>query len=66
MQKRVVVTVDPDGTTSIDAQNFKGKGCQDATEQVALALGGVTRDKSDDRKKPDYFATNPGTNTLKG
>lgn len=63
MRKQVVITFEPDGTTNIDAQGFKGKGCQSATEAIALTLGGSGRDKSDDRKKPDYFATNPGTNT---
>jgi len=59
MRKQVVISILPDGTTSIDAQNFKGKGCQDATNQIALALGGAGRDTSDDKKKPDFFA--PGT-----
>lgn len=65
MQKRIVVTIEPDGTTSIDAQHFKGKGCADATEAIALSLGGSSRDKSDDRKKPEFFAQNPGMNTGK-
>lgn len=60
--KRVVVTVEPDGNVVIDAQNFKGKGCQDATEALAVAIGGNDRDRSGDSKKPDFFATNPGTN----
>ena len=57
MQKRVVVTIEADGTTSVDAQGFRGKGCAEATEQLAVALGGPSRDKSDDRRKPEYFAT---------
>jgi hypothetical protein len=65
MQKRVVIQIQPDGTTSVDAQGFKGKGCAEATDQIAIALGGDFRDKSDDKKKPDYFATNPGMNTGK-
>lgn len=63
MQKRVLITIEPDGTTNIDAQGFKGKGCATATEAIALALGGNSRDKSDDRKKPEYFGTVPGTQT---
>lgn len=63
MQKRVVITFEADGSTNIDAQGFKGKGCQSATEAMALTLGGADRDKSDDKRKPDYYATVPGTNT---
>lgn len=63
MRKQVVVSILPDGTTTVDAQGFKGKGCQAATEQIAIALGGPNRDASDDKKKPDYFAPVTGTNT---
>lgn len=63
MQKRIVVNILPDGTTSVDAQGFQGKGCQEATEQVAIALGGPSRDKSDDKRKPEYFGANVGKST---
>lgn len=58
--RKVVVTIHPDGTTEIDAQGFKGKGCQDATQQLAIAIGGPGRDDSQDRKKPDFYASNTG------
>lgn len=63
--KQVVITIEPDGSTTIDAQNFKGKGCADATQAMAIALAGTSRDDKDDRKKPDYYATVPGCNTGK-
>ena len=65
MQRQIVITIEPDGSTVIDAQNFKGKGCATATEAMAIALAGGGRDDSNDRKKPDYYVMNPGCNTGK-
>lgn len=61
--KKVVVTVNPDGSTSIDAQGFKGSSCQLATRELELAL--VNGDKSalDEKKKPDYYQTLGNTST---
>lgn len=63
--KQVVITIEPDGSTVIDAQGFAGKGCADATQAIAIALAGSGRDDKDDKRKPDYYATNPGCNTGK-
>lgn len=55
MTKQVVVTVLPDGTTKVDALNFQGQGCAAATEAIAIAVAGNSRDKSDDDTKPEFY-----------
>lgn len=54
MQKQIVVTVEADGATKIDAIGFKGKICEKATVQQVLVLGGGLQGKS--VKKPEYHA----------
>ncbi len=58
--KEVVIEIDPDGTTRIEAQNFKGKGCAEATAMLELALGGTDPGNKSDKRKPE-FAMNPGS-----
>lgn len=64
MQKQVVITIERDGTVAIDAQNFQGQGCKQATEAIEIALSGKGGER-DDRKKPEYYAHNTGSSTLK-
>ena len=64
--KQVTITVLPDGTSTMDAEGFKGKGCTEATEMIAIALGGNDSSNRDERRKPDFYAQVPGTNTLRG
>jgi len=59
--KQVTITIAPDGTSKVDADGFKGKGCAEATEALEMALTGGDRSGTDDKRKPDYFATNTGT-----
>ena len=51
---KVTVTINPDGTTDIDVDGVKGKGCEKYTEAVVRALGGS---KINDEKKPEYYQT---------
>lgn len=60
--KKIVIEIDPDGTTKVDAQGFKGKSCSLATKELELALAG-SGDAVDKRPKPDYYATTGNTNT---
>lgn len=55
-QKKVVITIAPDGDTTIDAQGFAGSSCSLATREMELALAGDAGNISD-RKKPDFYAT---------
>lgn len=55
--KQIVITVEADGATKIDAQNFAGQGCKSATEAIAIAIGGSDRDRSGDDTKPEFYAT---------
>lgn len=52
MQKQIVVTVEADGVTSIDAVGFKGSSCTKATEQLEVVLGGGLQGKK--KKKPEF------------
>lgn len=62
MKKRqVVVTINRDGTSSVDAQNFAGQGCLKATEALEVALNGSPASGDDRKKKPDFFATHTGS-----
>ena len=52
MANRIItVTVGLDGSVVLDAQGFKGKTCEEATDQLMLLLGG----EGESKKKPDYF-----------
>lgn len=64
-QRQIVITVNRDGTSIVDAQGFKGKGCVDATAGLELALAGGGSENKDDRKKPDFYQSHTGTGTLK-
>ena len=60
--KKIVIEIEADGTTKVDAQGFKGKSCSLATREIELALAG-TDDTVDKRPKPDFYATTGNTNT---
>ena len=62
MTKDVTITIQSDGTTDIEANGFKGVGCKDATKQLEKVLAGPAG-TVDSKPKPDFFATNTGTNT---
>lgn len=49
--KQVVINFDKFGRATIDAQGFKGKSCEDATQVVEVAIGGAAEKK----KKPEFY-----------
>jgi hypothetical protein len=49
-QKFVEVTINPDGTTSIDAIGFHGTGCKDMVGAFGDALGSAI----EETEKPEY------------
>jgi hypothetical protein len=57
--RQVIVDISPAGTVKVDAQGFKGVGCDKATEQIEIALGGTGVKKK--TRKPEAFQ-NPTTN----
>lgn len=59
-QKDVTVTIQADGATKIEANNFQGVGCKDATKQLEMALAG-SAGNTDTKPKPDFYATNSNT-----
>lgn len=65
MAKQIVITINADGTSVVDAQGFKGKGCTDATKGLELALAGGGSENKDTKKKPDFYGTHSNTGTLR-
>jgi hypothetical protein len=54
--KTVEITIAADGTSTVEAQNFHGQGCAEATLMLELALAGPAGADSDD-KKPEFWQT---------
>ena len=55
--KEVVITIQADGETKVEAFNFQGVGCKDATKQLEMVLAGNGSDNKDTKPKPDFYAT---------
>lgn len=58
--KQLVIDISPSGYVTIDANGFKGAGCEKASEQIEIALGGAHADSSK-KKKPDFFCAPVGS-----
>lgn len=41
MAKRIIVTIAPDGATTVKTEGFTGRGCKDASRFLEQALGTV-------------------------
>jgi len=63
MAKQVIVDITPAGSVKVDAQGFKGVGCDKATEMIEIAIGGAGARKK--TKKPDYFVPGGQSNQNK-
>lgn len=55
--KEVVITINTDGSTVVEANNFNGVGCKDATKALELVLAG-NEGNTDTKPKPDFYAQN--------
>ena len=51
MSRRILVRVTPSGEITVEAEGFKGNGCEAATKAIEEALG-KTRERT---RKPDYW-----------
>ena len=50
-EKRIEITVSPEGATSIKTSGFTGSSCRDATRDLERALGVASRESL----LPEYF-----------
>ncbi len=50
--KQLIVTIEPDGSTTVEAEGFRGRGCLDATKAIEAAVGVVVQRT----KKAAFFA----------
>ena len=50
MKQEIIVTINPDGSTSVETKGYVGKSCKDASKFIEDALGKVESDKL----KPEY------------
>ncbi|MGV2886142.1 DUF2997 domain-containing protein [Paenibacillus taichungensis] len=62
MEKKIEITIKPDGTFSIEAFGFEGNTCEKATAPYEEALGGETIVKN---RKPEYFNVNAASQSTK-
>ncbi|MED4784898.1 DUF2997 domain-containing protein [Brevibacillus choshinensis] len=51
--KKIIITVGLDGEVSIEANNYKGSECDEATRPFEAALGDVVKK----RRQPEYYAS---------
>jgi hypothetical protein len=51
MSPEIIVTINPDGSTTVEGMNFTGSGCTKATEAIERALGKKVKQEL----KPEYF-----------
>ena len=61
MKKTIEVTIQPDGSISIDAVGFKGADCEQATKFLEDALGVVAAKQ----RKPEYHQRQTAANQQK-
>ena len=53
MSHKIIVTINPDGTTKIKVDGATGTSCKDATKALEAALGQTVKDE----KTADYYKT---------
>jgi hypothetical protein len=53
MMKEIVIDITPAGSVVVEAKGFKGVGCDKATEQIEIAIGG-TGERGKKRKPEAY------------
>jgi hypothetical protein len=56
MTKQVVITIDAIGNSKLEAENFNGVGCAEATSQIEIILGGDNTDNKSKDFKPEFYA----------
>ncbi len=60
-EKRIEVTVSPEGATSIKTLGFTGSSCKDATRDLERALGVAGRESL----QPEYFQQQASTSQIR-
>lgn len=63
--KYVTIDISPAGNTKVEAHNFAGVGCADATQRIEIAIGGIGADKKGKSNKPDYYEAEGTCNDIK-
>jgi len=51
--QRIIVRVSPNGETTVKAEGYQGKSCQDATKALRAALG----QQIEEKRTGDYYRT---------
>jgi hypothetical protein len=57
MKKQIHVRVSPIGEITVEAQGFKGQGCEAATKAIEAALGTTTQHT----RKPEFWQRDANT-----
>lgn len=63
--KKVTITVQPDGSSTITTTGFIGPTCSLATKELELVLAG-SASNVEDKKSPDYYQSLTPTQKLGG
>jgi hypothetical protein len=50
-QREIEVVIEPDGTVTIEALNYKGKGCHEDLTRIAARMGRVINSN----RKPEFY-----------
>lgn len=53
MEEQIIVTINPDGTSKLEALHFEGSACDAATVPYETAVGAVV----ERAEKPEYFTS---------
>lgn len=61
--KQVIIDITPAGTVKVEAVGFKGVGCDKATEQIEISLGGESG--KDKKRKPEFYQSPSTTQSNK-
>ena len=64
-KKRVEIVIDAEGNVELEAFNFKGQGCAEATKQIEIVLGGGNA-STDKKRKPEFSQQSTGNQQRSG
>lgn len=60
MKQEIIVTINPDGSTSVETKGYVGKSCKDASKFIEDALGNVESEKL----KPEFYQSQQAGNRI--
>ena len=59
-QRRIIIEINPDGSTTLETKGFQGTACQLASKELELAIAGGAA--IDSKNTPEFYAMAGATN----